>query len=206
MSVTNRIADDQLRIVPANESSAEDVQTIFAAGDAADRCQCQWFRCTPAEHRVTPRAERMQRLHRQAHFDESGAVDTTGLVAYLGGDPVGWCAVAPRPTYLRLRSSRIVWSGRTEDPDDASVWTLSCFVTRRGFRRRGISYALARAAVEFARSRGAKAVEGYPIITGPGRDAGWGELYVGSSTVFAKAGFVEVTRPTARRAVMRIEL
>lgn len=205
MNANGRITEDQLRIVPANAASAEDVQVIFAEGDAATRCQCQWFRCTPAEHRTTSREQRIDRLDRQAHFGERGAATTTGLVAYFADEPVGWCAVAPRSTYIRLLGSRVVWAGREEDPDDDSVWTVSCFVTRRGYRRRGISYALARAAVEFARERGAKAVEGYPIITGPGKEAGWAALFVGASTAFTDAGFVEITRPTARRAVMRVE-
>jgi hypothetical protein len=33
----------------------------------------------------------------------------------------------------------------------------------------------------------------------------WGELYVGSRSIFADAGFTEVSRPTPRRAVMRID-
>ena len=206
MSMTDVIAESHLRIVPANEVAAEDVQVVFANGDAADRCQCQWFRSTPAEHRKTSRTQRIDRLAAQAHFGDPEATTTAGLVAYLDDEPVAWCAVAPRSTYRRLLSSRIVWSGRHEDPDDESVWTVSCFVTRKGYRRRGVSYALARAAIDFARERGAKAVEGYPLITEPGRDVGWGELFVGSSTVFTAAGFVEISRPTMRRAVMRIDL
>ena len=82
---------------------------------------------------------------------------------------------------------------------------MTCFVTRAGFRRRGISRALARAAVDFARERGARALEGYPMIDEPAQ--GWllGELHVGSRSVFADAGFTEVGRPTVRRFVMRID-
>jgi hypothetical protein len=68
------------------------------------------------------------------------------------------------------------------------------------------SYALAAATVDFARERGARAIEGYPMITQPGVDITWGELHVGSRSIFAAAGFVEVSRPTLRRVVMRIEL
>ncbi|MER7004107.1 GNAT family N-acetyltransferase [Dactylosporangium sp. NPDC000555] len=52
------------------------------------------------------------------------------------------------------------WTGRDDDPADPSVWSVTCFVTRPGFRRRGVSRALAVAAVPYARSRGAQAVEG----------------------------------------------
>jgi GNAT superfamily N-acetyltransferase len=194
---------DQLRIVPANEATDDEVQAIFGRGDAV-RCQCQWFRWSAAEHRASSPDERAARLREQAGFGSPDAETTTGLVAYLGDEPVGWCAVAPRSTYVRLRASRLVWSDRQEDPDDESVWTVSCFVTRTGYRRRGISAALARAAVDFARERGAKAVEGYPIVT-EDKDVGSAELFVGSSSTLADAGFVEITRPTDRRAVMRVD-
>lgn len=78
---------------------------------------------------------------------------------------------------------------------------MTCFVTRAGFRRRGVSRALARAAVDFARVRGARVVEGYPMTT---TNAILEELHVGTRDIFADAGFVEVSRPTLRRAVMRV--
>ncbi|HVX42483.1 MAG TPA: GNAT family N-acetyltransferase [Mycobacteriales bacterium] len=196
---------EELRIVPANESTAADLQALFNEGGDARGCQCQWFRGSAAEYRAIPPAERITRFNEQAHFGDSGT-DTSGLVAYLRDEPVGWCAVAPRTEYVRLRNSRLVWSGRDEDRDDDRVWTVSCFVTRKSYRRRGISYALAEAAIDFARQRGASAVEGYPLIIEPKKSAGWAELYVGSSKVFAAAGFREISRPTERRVVMRIDL
>jgi GNAT superfamily N-acetyltransferase len=92
--------------------------------------------------------------------------------------------------------------GRDEDRTDASVWAVTCFFTRRGVRKRGVSQALARVAVEFARERGARAIEGYPITT---TDVIIQELHVGTVGVFADAGFTEVSRPTVRRVVMRID-
>jgi GNAT superfamily N-acetyltransferase len=71
-----------------------------------------------------------------------------------------------------------------------------------GFRKRGISRALARAAVDFARERGAHAIEGYPMTT---KDAIAEELHAGTEGVFTSAGFVAVSRPTRRRVVMRID-
>ena len=99
----------------------------------------------------------------------------------------------------------VPWPGRPEDKTDDSVWSVTRFVTRTGFRRRGVSRALACAAVDFARERGARALEGYPMITEPDVDITWGELHVGSRGAFADAGFTEVIRPTVRRVVMRID-
>jgi hypothetical protein len=99
----------------------------------------------------------------------------------------------------------VPWTGRAEDRADPGVWAVTCFVTRTGFRRRGVSRAVARATVGFARERGARAVEGYPMILQPGQEMVWGELYVGTRGMFADAGYAEVSRPTKRRVVMRVD-
>jgi hypothetical protein len=43
------------------------------------------------------------------------------------------------------------------------------------------------------------------MIPEAGKDVPWGELHVGHVSIFAAAGFAEVSRPTLRRAVMRID-
>ena len=126
-----------------------------------------------------------------------------GLVGYLEGKPVGWCAIEPRTEYEGLlRVFRVPWDGRDEDKTDDAVWAVTCLFARAGFRKRGVSRALARAAVVFARERGARAIEAYPIIT---KTVIAEELHVGTPGVFADAGLVEVSRPTARRLVMRLD-
>jgi GNAT superfamily N-acetyltransferase len=114
-------------------------------------------------------------------------------------------AVEPRTAYPRLLRTRTAWSGRQEDKADDSVWAVTCFVTRKGYRKRGITYALAAATVDFAREHGARALEAYPMTTPPGKEITWGELHVGSRQVFADAGFTEVSHPSPRRVVMRID-
>jgi GNAT superfamily N-acetyltransferase len=142
------------------------------------------------------------RLREQTDCGHPESPTTSGLVAYLDGEPVGWCGVEPRTAYPRmLRNVRVPWVGRTEDKGDDGVWAVTCFVTRKGYRRRGITHTLARAAVDFARQRGARALEGYPIIT---KDVLSSELHVGTVGAFEAAGFTEVSHPTLRRVVMRI--
>jgi GNAT superfamily N-acetyltransferase len=198
-------AAGEISIFPANEAAWEDLQAVFGARGEPHRCQCQWFKMRAAEWRALGTEERAEQLRGQTDCGSHDAEATSGLVAYLDGEPAGWCAVEPRTHYPRLLGSRVPWSGRDESKTDADVWAVTCFVTRTGYRRRGVSRALAAAAVDFARSRGAKAVEGYPIVVRPGQEFSWGELYVGSHTVFEAAGFREITRPTERRAVMRID-
>jgi GNAT superfamily N-acetyltransferase len=83
-----------------------------------------------------------------------------------GWPHVGWCAIEPRPAYTGLaRNNHVPWEGRAEDKADEAVWAVTCIFTRVGFRKRGVGRALARAAVEFARERGARAVEAYPMVS-----------------------------------------
>lgn len=111
----------------------------------------------------------------------------------------------PRVAYPRLANARVPWAGRSEDKSDISVWAVTCFVVRVGYRRRGVSRALAAAAVDHARSCGARALEAYPLVVAPGATPQWGELYVGAPGIFEAAGLREVSRPTPRRLVMRID-
>jgi GNAT superfamily N-acetyltransferase len=194
----------QVTIVPANEATWKDLQAVFGTRGDPSRCWCQRFKMQPRESWASVGAHELAfRLRRQTQCDEPESRATSGLVTYLAGEPVGWCAVEPRTAYPRLlRNNRVPWMGRAEDKADDSVWAVTCFVTRTGFRRRGISRALARAAVDFARGRGARALEGYPMTT---KDVLLGELHVGTQGLFAAAGFSEVSRPTPRRVVMRLD-
>lgn len=193
-----------IHVVPANEASCVDLGTVFGTRGPASRCWCQRYKLAPRESFGSfPAEERAHRLRQQADCGHPESGTTSGLVAYLDGEPAGWCAVEPRPAYAGLlRVFRVPWEGRTEDRSDASIWAVTCLFTRAGYRRRGVSRTLARAAVAHARERGARALEGYPITT---RDVIPEELHVGTEGVFADAGLTVVSRPTPRRVVMRID-
>jgi GNAT superfamily N-acetyltransferase len=193
------VTAEQLTIVPANQASWDDLEAIFGPTGDTSRCWCQRFRMLPKESWGSEGPEELAaRLREQTACGTANAQTTTGLIAYLDdGEPVGWCAVAPRADHARLlRDYRVPWIGRNEDKSDITIWAVTCFVTRIGYRRRGISRLLAKAASEFARERGAHAVEGYPDLVDGGS--------VGTLATFADAGFTEVSHPGNRRAVMRI--
>jgi GNAT superfamily N-acetyltransferase len=197
-------AEPAILVVPANEASWEELRKVFGERGEASRCQCQRYKLGPGESFASfPTEERADRLRQQADCGHPGSGTTSGLVAYLDGEPVGWCSVEPRTAYPGLlRNHRLPWVGRAEDKTDDSVWAVTCLLTRAGFRRRGVSRALARAAVDFAREGGARALEAYPITT---RNVIDQELHVGTESVFADAGLTEVSRPSPRRAVRRID-
>jgi GNAT superfamily N-acetyltransferase len=149
--MTEPVHAHDLRIVPANHASWQDLEAIFGTADYPFYCQCQRFKVT------------------------------------------GWLW---RDTSLDERLAMQQASG---------VWAVTCFCVRKGYRGRGITYALAEAAAAYANEQGATAVEGYAMVTQPGVEITWGELHCGAAQVFGDAGFTEVSAPTKRRRVMRID-
>jgi GNAT superfamily N-acetyltransferase len=200
------ISAEQLTIVPANEASWDDLVAIFGTTDAG-HCQCQRFKVVGWIWRDSTLEQRTAMLRTQSACDNPNATSTSGLVAYVDDEPAGWVAVEPRTAYSKLCHSniRIPWTGRYESKEDETVWAVTCFAVRKGYRGRGLTYHLARATIDFASQRGARALEGYPIITQPGKEITWGEVHVGARQVFEDAGFEEVSHPTPRRVVMRID-
>jgi GNAT superfamily N-acetyltransferase len=199
------MSDSTPLIRPANEADCGDLPRVFGERGAGAHCQCQRYRLAPGEafKDSTPEA-RAERLYEQTVCGDPGSPTTTGLVAFLDDEPVGWCAVAPRSSYdgLVRNSNQTAWRGRDEDRSDSTVWAVTCLFTRLGNRGRGIARELAKASVEFARGRGARALEAYPITID---NAQWGEEHPGPLSVYLAAGFEIVHRPSARRAVVRID-
>jgi GNAT superfamily N-acetyltransferase len=193
------IAPD-LTIHPATGERWADVVVLLGA-DGDRGCWCQaWRGSENAFGRGEPGRNRMQ-LQSQM---ESGAF-APGLIAYLEGEPVGWCGLGPRAAMPRLRSSRTI-----PIVDDVPVWSIGCFKIRVGFRRRGVARALLDAANAYARSMGAPAIEAYPIDPeGQRVDVGFG--FVGFTGMFEAAGYRRVLLTGAHSAgrprwLMRREL
>lgn len=111
-----------------------------------------------------------------------------GLLAYVDGEVAGWIAVAPRPELARIDASKA-----TPRIDDVAVWVVPCITVRRRFRGRGVAQALLRAAVAYAGSQGAPAVEGYPRASNERVHDDF--AFIGTEALFRKAGFRKVRGP-----------
>ena len=105
------------------------------------------YRATPDENRRLDRATRKAGMRARVM---AGA--PVGLLAYAGGEPIGWCSIAPRATFPRPNTSAVPGAARA---DDASVWSLTCFFVPRRFRGCGLASRLLRAAIAYAREQGA---------------------------------------------------
>ena len=121
---------------------------------------------------------------------------STGLLAYLHGEVVGWVAVEPRSAYPKLAYSRAL-----KPVDDQPVWSVTCFFVAKKFRRMGITVGLLKAAVAHVRAHGGRIVEGYPVEATEPMPATF--IYTGTAAAFQQAGFQEVARRSPTRPIFR---
>jgi GNAT superfamily N-acetyltransferase len=176
------------------ESQWDDLARLFGERGACGGCWCQVWRLSHKDFESGKGAANLRRLKR---LIDRGA--EPGILAYAGDEAVGWIALAPREDYPALARSRVL-----APVDDRSVWSVSCLYVRKDQRKRGVSVALLRNALEFVRARGGGIVEGYPVEPRPGK----GHLaaafaWTGLASAFLAAGFREVARRSETRPIMR---
>ncbi len=169
-----------------------DLETLFGERGACGGCWCMWWKLKRSQF-VQGKGKGNKKAFKKSI--EKGEIP--GLIAYADGEPVGWCAVAPREQYPTLERSRVL-----KRVDEAPVWSVVCFFVAKPFRGRGVTKHLLRAVVEYARKSGAKIVEGYPIEPKKGHMPDV-FVYTGLASAFRSAGFVEVARRSPTRPVMR---
>lgn len=189
----------EITIEPATVARFDDVEHALTGGGDGGSCWCQWWMLRAKDWDATSRDERRDMLR----VDLDAPVPS-GLVAYVDGEPAGWVKVAPRPDQPRIAHTRN-FQGSPEPMDATDVWAITCFVVRREHRSQGIATRLLDAAVEHARTHGARVVEGYPLDLGVKRFT-TNELYHGTLSSFLDAGFTEVARPAAARPIVSLTL
>jgi len=182
----------QIATYPLTADRWPDVEKLFGAKGALGGCWCMWWHQTGKEYE-TAKGE----ANRRAFAAEVENGPPPGLLAYVDGEPAGWCRIGPREGFARLRRSRSL-----KPVDGRPVWSVVCFFVAKAARGRGVTDALLRAAKEYAVSQGAELVESYPRDPKPGPWAA-AEAYRGRSALYERCGFVEVLRPEGQAKVMR---
>ncbi len=181
-----------LTIKPLTPARWPDFETLFGARGACGGCWCMFWKLPNKDFKEL--AYDGNKAAQKALI-ASGCIP--GLLAYAGGEPVGWIAVEPRDQYPRLARSRIL-----APVDEQRVWSITCFFTRRGERGKGVSKELLKACIEHVRKHGGKIVEGYPTEPKAGKlpDP---FVYTGLASAFRAAGFTEVARRSDTRPIFR---
>ncbi|MDD5720410.1 MAG: GNAT family N-acetyltransferase [Candidatus Krumholzibacteria bacterium] len=177
---------------PASAERWADLAALFGARGACGGCWCMFWRLPRKDWEAGKGEKNRRALHRIVK-----AGGEPGILGYLGGDPVAWCAVAPRTEYVHLERSRVL-----KPVDDAPVWSVSCLFVKKTSRRQGLSVKMLQAAVAFAAARGATVVEGYPVEPAKG-SAPDAFVWTGLASAYRQAGFREVARRSPTRPIMR---
>jgi len=173
------------------------LEDLFGRNGAHGGCWCMYFRQPGQDWK-----SRTNDGNRAAFRERVRAGPPPGMIAMQDEKPVGWMQIG-----LRLDVPK--WNGprRASAPlslDDANaedVWAISCFYVRVGHRRAGLMHRLVEAGLDFAKANGARVIEACPIDKS--RGANVGDLYVGSTQVFERAGFSKVAERRAGRPLMR---
>ena len=180
---------------PLTPAVWKDFELLFGERGACGGCWCMSWRLTRKEfdkNKGTGNKSLMKKIV------EDGKVP--GLIAYVDGEPAGWCSLGPREDFPALERSRIL-----ARVDELPVWSVSCFFVSKKHRRKGIPVRLIDAAIEFARSKGALILEAYPFdydkekLPDP-------FVWTGICKTFKKAGFYEAARRSSKRPIMRYDI
>lgn len=183
-----------LEVYPLTPERWDDLERLFGKRGACGGCWCMWWRLTRSQYQKQRGSGNRKAFKR---IVDSGEVP--GLLAYRKGQPVGWCAVVPREQLPALERSRTL-----KRVDEQPVWSVACFFVARPYRRQGVSQEMLLAARRYARRQGATILEGYPVE--PVKNLPDAFAWTGMASAFRAIGFVEVTRRSPRRPIMRCYL
>lgn len=183
-----RQAAPHITFHPVTSDRLTDLQRFSERHGKFRYCSCMRWRLISGDYQRSTKESRIAALEDLVLRDTP-----VGVLAYLDGEPIGWCSIAQRESYAALERFRAL-----PRVDDQPVWSVVCFFVDSHARRHGVTLGLLQAAVEYARSQGAQIVEGYPVEPGPRL-----YTYMGAPTTFLRAGFHDVTPPGQARQVMR---
>lgn len=187
--------EKNIDIHPLDISRWKDFEKLFGERGACGGCWCMSWRLNKSEFEKQKGTANREAIKRLVERNEP-----TGLLLYMDGKAIGWCAVAPREVYIRLEKSRVL-----KRIDDMPVWSISCFFIAREHRREGMSGILIEGAIKYCREKGAEIIEAYPEVPYSGNvpDA---FMWKGMPSAFERAGFIVAERRSRSRPIMRYYL
>jgi len=176
----------KIKIKPVNKANWKDFEILFQSKGAPSYCWCMAWRMTADELKKNTKKNRKGFIHKRVQ-----AGIPIGLLAYSGSDAIGWCSIAPRDTYKRLGG----------DESLEKVWSIACFYIKREFRDQGLIDIFIAHAKKYAKKKGAKFIESYPV-----KPSSPSYRFMGFVNTFEKAGFDFVKKAGTRRNVMTSKL
>lgn len=182
-----------IRTRPLTRDDWPVIETLFGANGACGGCWCMWWRVPMGGKTWEAAKGEPNRRAFRALVQSGGA---SGVLAFEGDTPVGWCSIGPRARFPRLdRSKALVREWH------AATWSLNCLFVPARARGRGVATALVAAAIDFAAASGATEIEAYPQILKPGERQAGAFVWTGVPALFEPLGFQPVIRPERGRGL-----
>lgn len=177
---------------PLTPERWDDFEQLFGPNGACAGCWCAWFLMTNKEFTASGKEGHKTAMRT---IVQSGV--EPGLIAYADGIPAGWVALAPREAYKRLATSKLLGA-----VDGQSVWVISCFYIFRDYRHQGLMEKLITAAIVYARGKGVKILEAFPVEAK--EKISHLSLFTGKADVFYRLGFELVVQRESRPILRKI--
>ena len=185
-----------MRVVPLTPELWPALEKLFGKQGACMGCWCMYWRL-PHKKWQAARGAGAKRLFKQ----RVAKGPPPGVIAFIGDEAVGWLQIGPRADAPQWNGAKRVSAPMQEgDAEDARVWAATCFYVKSAARGQGVTEALLKGGIAFAKDNGARIVEACPIDG----DSSAGAAYVGRTTVIERAKFREVARRKDNRPLMRL--
>jgi GNAT superfamily N-acetyltransferase len=189
-----------IRFEPLSAALWPAFEVLFGPSGACYGCWCTYFRLPPKLRQAFSKDEK-----RAAMRERVEAGPPPGMLALRQDRAIGWMQIGPRADVPQWNNP-----GRSSSPlddgsaEDCSVWAVSCFFFASKERGKGLSHLMLSAGIEHARANGARFLEASPMDKAKqSKSIG---LFVGSTSVFQKAGFATMMTRKEGRPLMRLVL
>ena len=169
---------------------------LFGEKGACGSCWCMYYRLSASDFREG----KYDDGNKQKMKDIVSKGIPTGVIGMIDGEPVAWCAFAPREDFVKLERSRV-----HKRIDNLSVWSIPCFFIDRRYRRMGVSVAMLKEIIKYAEKKKIKVIEAYPQIPTQEKYPD-SFLWIGVYKSFEKAGFEIADRKSKNRPMVRYYL
>lgn len=184
---------DLLTFEPLTRRNWGKFEALFGSKGACGNCWCMYYRLSKTDFREGKSEDGNKNAMKELVRENKPA----GILGIYDGQAIAWCAFAPREDFIKLEKSRV-----HKRIDDEMVWSIPCFFIDKNFRRNGVSVALLKGVINYAKGLGIRIIEAYPTLPTQEKlpdSFAWIGLYKS----FERAGFEIVDRTSRNRPMVR---
>ena len=183
----------QLTFKPLTRANWASSVQLFGNKGACGNCWCMYYRLPKFDFAEGKVEEGNKEAMHNLVMDNKPA----GILGFYDGQPIAWCAFAPRKDFIKLEKSRV-----HKRIDELPVWSIPCFFIDKAFRRQGVSVELLKGVIRYAKENNIAIIEAYPT-TATTETIADSFAWIGLYKSFERAGFEIVDRTSKNRPMVR---